>query len=78
MRVGLRAAGLRARLNAVLVLALTGCPRKSGAVFLAIEDTFGGKFRVSELVIEVKLTADARQALRLRAAAGAAAELLAR
>jgi hypothetical protein len=56
-------------------LEMTDCPRKNGAVFIAVNDERGGKFRVSELVIEGKLTEGARESLRRRAAARAAAEL---
>lgn len=59
-------------------ISMADCPSKTGAVFIAVNDERGGKFRVSELVIEGKLTADARETLRLRSAARTADELRAR
>jgi hypothetical protein len=57
-------------------IAMTNCPRKRGAVFLALDDVSGGgKLRVSELVIEGKLTPYAQHTLRLRSAARVADEL---
>lgn len=59
-------------------ISMKDCPSERGAVFIAINDERGGKFRISELVIEGKLTADARETLRLRSAARTAEVLRAR